>query len=112
MKYIKTAHNIFEVIDETELVYKVIGASRERNNVYSKSKCSINVIKSSDSIEDLLDGFIVENENDGNWFFMNVSEFKSEKTHSVYHSYTGVIMTPTGLTRVAKLNENGKLELC
>lgn len=112
MKYIKTAHNIFEVIDETELVYKVIGASRERNNIYSKSKCSTNVIKSSDSIEDLLEGFIVENKDYHNWFFLDVSEFKERCATLINWTYTGFIKISTGFKYVAKLNESGKLELC
>ena len=112
MKYIRTEHNIFEVINETDIVYRVIGASREKNNVYSKSKCNTNVIKSSDHIEDLLDGFVVENTNDGNWFFMDVSEFKNEKEYFVNYSYTGFIKTNKGFIYVAKVNEQGKLELC
>lgn len=112
MKYIRTEHNIFEVINETELVYRVIGASREKNNIYSKSKCSTNVIKSSDTIEDLLDGFIIENKDCHNWFFMDVSEFKERHETLINWTYTGFIKTPNGFTYVAKLNKNGELELC
>ena len=112
MKYIKTEQNIFEVIDETELVYKVIGASRDIHNIYSKSKCSTNVIQSSDFIEDLLDGFVVENIKDKTWFFMDISEFKNQKTYLVDYIYTGFIKTNNGFKYVAKLNEEGILKLC
>lgn len=38
MSYLRTSTNIFEVIDENELVYKIIGASRDIKHTYSRTK--------------------------------------------------------------------------
>ena len=60
MKFIRTKTNIFEVVDENDLVYRV-KAKGNPNNIYSKSKCQTSVIKQGFTVEELCDKFIVVN---------------------------------------------------
>lgn len=66
--FIKTEHNIFEVVEETNLIYRV-KAKGNPHNIYSKSKCQNNVIARADTIEELCDGFI--GVHDKEWFRKN-----------------------------------------
>ena len=57
MKYIRTEETIFEVVDENDLIYKVV--AKNKKNTYSKSKCQTNVVSQAETIEELFDEFIV-----------------------------------------------------
>ena len=57
MKYIRTKHTIFEVVDENENVYYV-RAKSDRESVYAKSKRNTDIITEGNSIEELCDEFI------------------------------------------------------
>lgn len=59
MRYIKTKDNVFEVVDENELVYRV-RAKKDNDNIYSKSKRCTDVLKESDDLLDLLDRIIIK----------------------------------------------------
>ena len=117
MKYIRTKTNIFEVVEETELVYKVIGASRDRNNVYSKSKCQTEVIDSGDTIEELCDEFVIGNCYHFDKPFIFPKEKSSNPLLEIYTHYDndvicyGAIWTEWGLKYVAKMNEDGEMKL-
>lgn len=56
-KYIRTPHTIFEVIEETDIIYRV-KAKKDSNKTYSKSKCNTVVIKAADSLDKLCDELI------------------------------------------------------
>ena len=117
MKYIRTKCNIFEVIEETDLVYRVVGASRERNNVYSKSKCRTEVIKSADTIEGLCDEFVLVGERLApKHSFLTFEQAKFNFKSLINQTYVefaiyGAMWTDKGLIYVAKMNEKGELEL-
>ena len=51
--FIRTKDNIFEVVEETDLVYRV-KAKTIPNKVYSKSKCQTEVIKNGNEITELM----------------------------------------------------------
>lgn len=69
------------------------------------------IMAGADTIEDLCDGLIVENKENHSWFFMGIAEFKAKKEHLLNWTYTAFIKTDKGLIYVAKMNENGDLEL-
>lgn len=110
MKYIRTRTNIFEVVEETEIVYKVIGASRNRNNVYSKSKCQTEVINSGDTIEELIDKYVIYLPSKNIYDVSGVNYLKRLEFDFGEVCY-GAIWTEWGLKYVAKMNEKGELEL-
>ena len=116
-KYIRTDKNIFEVVGETDLVYRIIGASREKNNVYSRTKKLNDVIAIGDSIEELCDELVIL----GAYGCENPFIFPKEKsfnpleeiwTHCDNETICyGAIWTDKGLIYVAKINDKGELEL-
>ena len=58
-KYIRTETNIFEVVDENDLVYKV-RAKRNPNNIYSKSKKSSDILFEGVTVGECLDEYVVD----------------------------------------------------
>lgn len=122
MKYIRTEYNIWEVVEETEIIYRVKSKS-DPHNIYSKSKCQTDVIKSADTIEELCDEFVVYTPN----MYSNMKvylryEFESKLDSAIqdYANYKdlneevyvyGAIWTDKGLIYVAKMNDKGELEL-
>ena len=106
-KYIRTATNVFEVINEKEKVYQVIGASRIRTHIYSKSKCQTNIIKSADRIEDVIDCIIGVNDGVHSELMCPPRECVAFWNEGIY----GAIWTKRGLKYIAKLNEEGEFEL-
>ena len=81
------------------------------NDTTIYSERNLVIEKFAYTIEDLVDGFIVENNDNHIWFFMEVNEFKNEKEHLSNWTYTAFIKTDKGLIYVAKMNEKGELEL-
>lgn len=59
MKFLRTEDTVFEVVEETELVYRV-KAKGNPHNIYSKSKKNTTVIKIGDTITDVCDEFIIK----------------------------------------------------
>lgn len=117
MKYIRTKHNIFEVIEETDLVYRVIGASRKRNNIYSKSKCNTEAVKSADTIEELIDEKIIIDANKKHIIVKTELEEIWWKQHDkdFVKCYAAIWIEGDNnepiLKSIAKVNNEGKLEL-
>ena len=107
-KYIRTPEGIFEFAKRFDLeYYRQLGYTEEQIN----NKFIRNGNRLADTIEELLDGFIVENKDYHNWFFLDVSEFKERCTTLINWTYTGFIKTDKGLIYVAQLNDKGELEL-
>ena len=111
--FIRTKDNIFEVVEETDLVYRV-KAKTIPNKVYSKSKCQTSVIKQADTIEELCDEFVVIDKIDKRNYIVNPLQI-TEKEISIFLMdgaiIYGAIWTDKGLIYVAKMNDKGELEL-
>lgn len=105
-RYIRTEHNIWEVVDENDSVFRVKSKS-DSSNIYSKSKCQTTVVKSADTIEELCDEFVVLDNNGKPQVY---SPFNL-KVWTTDNDLYGAIWTDKGLIYVAKMNEKGELEL-
>lgn len=115
MKYIRTKDTIFKVVEETDIIYKVVAKSKK--NTYSKSKCQTEVIKQANTIEELCDSEVIvwNDSTPSTWnkfltkqeFERLYSSFQRKKIIAVY----GAIWTDKGLIYVAKMNDKGELEL-
>ena len=110
MKYIRTEQTIFEVIEETNLVYRV--RAKNKKNIYSKSKCQTTVNGSADTIEELCDEFVQEYPQASGIGHLQTRGFNEAKSWNIcdFKVY-GAIWTDKGLIYVAKMNEKGELEL-
>ena len=62
MKYIKTSSSIFEVVEETDLIYRV-RAKHMPNKIYSKSNCQTEVLGESDELIYLINRIVIFNTN-------------------------------------------------
>ena len=109
-KFIRTKDTIFEVVDETPIVYKV-RAKGNPSNIYSKSKCQTTVIDYADSVLPLCDELVAV-------FDSNVRPVPCGSSILMAKGYAGknghikgAIWTDKGLIYVAKMNEKGELEL-
>ena len=122
-RYIRTKSNIFEVVGETEKVFKVISVSRDPSKVYSKSKIQTDALKRSNSIENLCDERILTRYFDetkythhevlskNQWDIMGKSVAARLKNGLTDCNYYGAIWTDKGLIYVAKMNNKGEFEL-
>jgi hypothetical protein len=111
MRYIRTKDTIFEVVEETDTIYRV-KAKGNPHNIYSKSKCQTEVVRFADTIEELLDERVII---DALGYHIIVKTDLEEiywKQHDVecVKCY-GAIWTDKGLIYVAKMNDKGELEL-
>ena len=99
----------FAIIDNYLIVFDKI----HKNCVANHGE----VLKQSDTIEELCDGLIVEEKNNtNNWFVMEISEYQSTDNADIKYmvhgwNFNAFIKTEKGLIYVAKLNEKGDLEL-
>lgn len=114
MKYIRTEHNIFEVVEETDLIYRVKAKSNP-NKIYSKSKCQTRIVKYGFDIESVCDEFIFVSDK---WVIEHRCHYNLKNAITLCQKdglpiteIKGAIWTDKGLIYVAKLNEKGKLEL-
>jgi hypothetical protein len=105
MRYIRTKDTIFEVIEETDAVYRV-KAKGNPHNIYSKSKCQTEVVKFADTIEELIDRYVCVEPN-GEHTVLPSNSIVSFIETIIY----GAIWTEWGLKYVAKMNIKGGLEL-
>lgn len=113
-KYIRTKDTIFEVVEETPIIYRV-KAKGNPHNIYSKSKCQTEVIKEAGTIEELCDEFVWVSVNEeyanrkANEYGLRTSKMQlgCPQLKTIY----GAIWTNKGLIYVAKMNEKGELEL-
>ena len=105
MKYIKTKNRIYQV----DSVLRDNGFVKGYNVGEMAFIRKDQVIAQADSIEELCDGFIAETE--------DITKFRVEPTLENAKMYCGIkniygaIWTSKGLIYVAKMNEDGKLEL-
>ena len=107
MAYIRTKDTIFEVVGETDIIYRV-KAKGNPDNIYSKSKCNTEVIKQADTIEELCDEFVCGKIH----LLLKLYEVKSEDfKEDVKDIVYGAKWTNKGLIYVAKMNKKGELEL-
>ena len=114
MSYIRTKYNIFEVVEETDIVYRV-RAKGNPNNIYSKSKCQTDVISQAESIEELCDEKVgtFEDKSQKPYIYKQTTWDDLKKDWKQYHNNLyGAIWTEKGLIYVAKMNDKGELELC
>ena len=113
MKYIRTKDTVFEVVAEDTKVFTV-RAKHNRNHLYNKSKIQTDILKQSDTIEELCDEFCLLG-NDGTKLVYNISDWLDLKekilSNKAWIEIYGAIWTDKGLIYVAKMNEKGELEL-
>ncbi len=107
MGFIRTTKSIYSGIQLTKNTILVNG--KKNNRKYPVSLKNNNIIAQADTIEELCDEFVIVI--DGKHYITNEFEANciiwGSKTQNLY----GAIWTDKGLIYVAKLNENGKLEL-
>jgi len=99
MKYIRTKDGIFETINQSLYLLYIDGESLEK------------VIKQADTIGELCDCFIYENEKDGKIVEKILTYAGILYSTGDYRLKYGAIWTDKGLIYVAKMNEKGELEL-
>ena len=130
MKYIRTKDGIFEVYKETENGYNI---NTKPFLETTKTRCYLNpfiskekVINQADTIEELCDEFVCLEDhrllrprftkfNDEGYATQTYHEgilnaFREGVNYKNFH-WVGAIWTSKGLIYVAKMNENGELEL-
>ena len=113
MKYIRTKNGIYEVVDTYEVSY-VIGYTEDG---FEKKVYKEDVIKQSDTIEELCDEFVLYDNQLKNYGVFDkmstkIITFKWIKNNlDIYKGMTiyGAIWTSRGLEFVAKMNEDGVL---
>ena len=100
--YIRTKDGVYEV--------KV---NKYHELVYCKNNqivLSCNIIKQADTKEELCDEFVVVGKEHLIWHTLTFDQIKLAFANENYEIY-GAIWTSKGLIYVAKMNENGELEL-
>ena len=104
-KYIRTKDTIFAVVSENDKVF-IVRAKGNPNHLYNKSKINTEILGESDKIEDLCDGFIVD---DGK-FWALYTNLKIAKL--IKGNLYGCIKKEKSTDYVAKYNrETGEFEL-
>lgn len=102
MKYARVKHGIFKVVrddgDRLQVGFRGIGCDYISKRV---------VVKQSDSIEELLDKFVISSEN-GEKFIYDPFDLDGWIIEGTLY---GAIWTERGLIYVAKLNDKGEWEL-
>ena len=107
MKYIRTKDTIFEVVEETDLVYRV-KAKGNPNNIYSKSKINTMVVASDDHLYNLCDRFVIASHNSTYYEITDDLEYAEYFVDCEYETKIyGAIFTNKGLIYVAE-NKGGK----
>lgn len=113
-KFIRTKDTIFEVVEETDIVYRV-KAKRNPNNIYAKSKCQTIVLKEANKLKDLCDTFVFYFKSNSCLLVDNYERaleiLKANYEDKGDFVFRGAIWTSKGLIYVAKMNDKGKLEL-
>ena len=109
MKYIKTTSEIYNIDDLyicEEIKEKPYATKKGGFCIYKEC-----IVQEADTIEELVDYYI--GIRDGVHYFWNKADSKYAKSDKVYKIMTvyGAIWTDRGLIYVAKMNNNGELEL-
>lgn len=128
MKYIRTNDGIYEVVgfDEECIIPSIL--IKVKNNYLEKRIthcCTYDIIKDADTVEELCDEFVgLVKSKSSDFIIMRViahslkelkdslkTELNGKTYYSKYDIIYGAIYTDKGLIYVAKMNENGELEL-
>lgn len=104
MKYIRTKDAIYQDLGTDNLGWRTILCGKHSQTLDPKE----NVINEADTIKDLCDCFIVDGLCDP--FFATWEYVLHDDDRRNYDVY-GAIFTNEGIKYVAKLNDEGKLEL-
>jgi len=107
MKFIRTKTNLFEVVGENALVFKVKG-KRDSEKIYSVSKRYGKIIKQANTIEELCSEFVIKGTRG---LYLGIPLQECELRNIPITQIYGAIWTDKGLIYVAKMNEKGELEL-
>lgn len=105
MKYIRTQAGVYEVKNGKFLRDWSLDVEK-----YSKDF----PVKFADTIEELCDVFVVVKDNEGVEFWKNFKLFKKYSHRIIENDFDnvyGAIWTDNGLIYVAKMNQEGELEL-
>ncbi len=102
-KYIRTKDAVYEV-DENDIDEKIRIFSLYSYEIYSDLKFNALILNQADKIEELCDEFIGVYQN----IYEIVVDYRKWYKYDIVY---GAIYTDKGLIYVAKLNEEGELEL-
>lgn len=81
MKFLRTKTTIFEVVEESERVYRV-KSKKDPSNIYSKSKSDSDIIRTADTIEELCDEIVlIENGNEHNIVYLQEAYDRIDEYH-------------------------------
>lgn len=110
--FIRTKDNVYIKIRDTEFENKhiVVGKTPIDFGTYILKK---DIIKQADTIAELCDEFVIKNQHN-TYYTMNYEDMISDYHWGRFHerdTIYGAIWTDKGLIYVAKMNENGELEL-
>ena len=108
-KFIRTKDTIFEVVEETDIVYRVKAKSNP-NNIYAKSKCQTIVLEEANELKDLCDEFVVKIKTGYLITYYDKKLLTQDAIKNGADVY-GAIWTNKGLIFVARMNNEGVLEL-
>lgn len=116
-KYIRTGNNIFEVVGENDLVFRV-KAKHDQEHTYCKSKCQTDVLKQADLIDDLCDCFVKIKRKRGCKDFILKYDYRDlPSLREQFLKYPGspvygaIHVEEKGLIFIAKMTGNGEFEL-
>ena len=111
MKYIRTKNGIYEVVEDNNKEWgKQIVVKLPKNLNMKLADVKDQILKQSDSIEELCDEFVVVNNTCFN--MPQLLGTKIDKDYYKHEKVYGAIWTSKGLIYVAKMNDKGELELC
>lgn len=132
MRYIRTKDGIYNV-SVSEVKNLTTGFTLEKQYQYAKyvdqeDTCTVevksfnesDVIKQADTIEELIDEYVVDNclieifERDGELAYTDINNYETFCRFGTFHKLQdvyGAIWTDKGLIYVAKMNKEGELEL-
>lgn len=116
MKYFRTKNGY--IIDMVEAAPYIKDPKKSKDlRIFLDSYGYGEIIKEADTIEELCDGLIVEeNGNESNWFFMSIDDFQLlSYDHRQYQwngwTFKAFVKTDKGFIYVAQMNKNGVLKL-
>ena len=118
--YIRTKDGVYEVVgfDEECIIPSILIKVKSNYDIRITHCCKDDIIKQADTIEELCDEFVYNG-----WLYQNkivdnclIENSFDEETipiddEMISNGIYGAIWTSKGLIYVAKMNENGELEL-
>lgn len=110
MKYIRTKDTIFEVLEDYKNSW-LVRAKRNNKKTYPKGKKNSFFVKQADTIEELCDEFVCQENDNFYWLASRENVSFRDLPNCYCKAIFGAIWTDKGLIYVAKMNEKGELEL-